>query len=166
MRIIYMHHAERKIGKDHTYPVLKQKEDITDNGIKEAELLAERFKGNKQNIKAIYTSPYIRCRHTAEIINRYLNVPIYEDERFNEAGFNKEEKKMFLIRNMKALDDIVKKYDNDDNIICVTSGVNFTAFVCYFYDIVPTNDTPYSQAFNISPVNFRVKDKEGKYDYD
>ena len=88
MKIIYMHHAERDIGKNHTNPDLRQLEDITDIGIKEAELLAERFKN--KNITAIVTSPYIRCKHTAEIINKYHNAPIIDDDRFNEKDKSKQ----------------------------------------------------------------------------
>ena len=65
-----------------------------------------------------------------------------------------EEWKNLLKRNIEAIDDIVKTYNDDDTIICVTSGVNFSAFVCYFYNIEPTNDTPWSQAGDISPIIF------------
>ena len=37
-----------------------------------------------------------------------------------------EEWETLLKRNMEAIDDIVKKYNDDDTIICVTSGVNFS----------------------------------------
>ncbi len=151
MKIIYMHHAERNIGENHNDSELRQLEDITERGIKEAELLAERLKN--QNITAIVTAPYLRCRHTAEIINKYHNSPIVEDERFNEMNYG-EEWKNLLKRNIEAIDDIVKTYNDDDTIICVTSGVNFSAFVCYFYNIEPTNDTPWSQAGDISPIIF------------
>ena len=151
MKIIYMHHAERNIRENHNDSKLRQLEDITERGIKEAELLAERLKN--QNITAIVTSPYLRCRHTAEIINKYHNSPIVEDERFNEMNYG-EEWKDLLRRNIEAIDDIVKSYNDDDTIICVTSGVNFSAFVCYFYNIEPTNDTPWSQAGDISPIIF------------
>ena len=42
MKIIYMHHAERDINeiKDEKF---RQMDDITQSGIKEAELLAERL---------------------------------------------------------------------------------------------------------------------------
>lgn len=156
MRIIYMHHAERNIGENHNDPKLRQLEDITGLGIKESEVLSERLK--KQNITAIVTSPYIRCKHTAEIINQYHNAPIIEDERFNEMNSG-EEWDHFLKRNMNAIDDIVKEYSDDDTIICVTSGVNFTAFVCYFYNIIPTNSVPWSQAGSISPINFTIGKK-------
>ncbi len=151
MRIIYMHHAERAIGENHLDPKLRQLEDITEVGIKSAELIADRFKN--QNITAIVTSPYLRCKHTAEIINKYHNVPIIEDERFNESEYH-EEKVHLLKRNMEAIDDIYNKYNDDDIILCVTSGINLTAFVCYFYGIEPTNETPLSQAADISPINF------------
>jgi len=160
-----MHHAEREIGKNHGDQILRQLEDITENGKEEAEKLAEKFKGNLQNIKYIYTSPYARCKHTAEIINKYLNVPIIEDERFNEMQRG-EEWKDLLKRNIDALDDIVNKHGNDDNVICITSGVNLSAFICYFYNIKPSNDVPWSQAINITPINFRVESKKGTKDLD
>lgn len=156
MRIIYMHHAERNIGENHNDPVLRQLEDITKRGIQETELLSEKFK--KQDITAIFTSPYLRCKHTAEIINKYHNVPIIEDERFNEMNTG-EEWEHLLKRNMDAIDDIVKKYSDEDTIICITSGVNLTAFICYFYNIKPTNSVPWSQAGSISPINFTIGKK-------
>lgn len=150
MKIIYMHHAERNISENNN-PELKQYEDITEVGIQEAELLSKRLKN--QNITAIITSPYLRCKHTAEIINKYHNSPIIEDERFNEMN-SREEWKDLLKRNMEAIDNAVNKYTDDDTIVCITSGVNFSAFVCYFYGIEPTNDVPWSQAGDISPIIF------------
>ena len=43
MKIIYVHHAERNVSKDHSNSELRQLEDITETGIKEAEFLAERL---------------------------------------------------------------------------------------------------------------------------
>lgn len=45
---------------------------------------------NNYKIKAIIISTYKRCKHTAEIINKYLNVPIIEDSRFNECNSGEE----------------------------------------------------------------------------
>ena len=156
MRIIYMHHAEREIGPNHDDPKLRQLEDITELGAQIAELISERLKDLK--ITAIVTSPYLRCKHTSEIINKYHNVPIIEDERFNESNKD-EEWEHLLKRNMDAIDDIVKKYDDDDIIVCMTSGVNLSAFICYFYNIQPSNAVPFSQAGDISPVNFAIGKK-------
>ena len=156
MKIMFMHHAERVIGPNHYDPILRQEEDITDLGIEQAKLLAKRL--SKVKLTAIVTSPYLRCKHTAEIINEFHNVPLIEDERFNEKEME-EEWKHLLKRNMEAIDDIYNKYNDEDIILCVTSGINLSAFICYFYGIEPTNDVPLSQAADMSPINF-MKEKK------
>ena len=148
MKILYVHHAERDILNK---KVERQQQDITKNGIKETELLGEKLKNF--NPTAIYTSPYLRCMHTAEIINKYVNVPIYEENRFNEMK-NSETWCEFQIRNMSAIDDIITKYNDNDFIICISSGVNLSAFVHYFTKKEPSNDNPVIQAITISPVLF------------
>lgn len=154
MKIIYMHHAERDNSNNAELKTLERThEDITNRGEKIAEILSERIKDI--DIKAIVTSPYLRCRHTSKIINKYHNVQIIEDERFNEINRDEEWRKL-LKRNMQAIDDIVNKYNDEDTILCVTSGVNFSAFVCYFYNIEPTNDVPWSQVLDISPIIFNI----------
>lgn len=153
MKILYVHHAER----DHINKTVdRQLQDITENGIKEASLLAEKLKNI--NIKAIYTSPYLRCMHTAEIINKYNHAPIYEEDRLNEMK-TEETWKEFSIRNMNAIDDIIKKHNDNDFIICISSGVNLSAFIYYFNNITPTNDSPIMQAVSISPVLFTTDNK-------
>ena len=148
MKILYVHHAERdRLNKS----IERQFQDITKNGITEAELLANKLKNF--NITAIYTSPYLRCIHTAEIINKYNKVPIYEENRFNEME-NSETWKEFQIRNMKAIDDIIKKHNDNDFIICVTSGANLSAFIHYFTKLEPSNNNPLIQGITISPVLF------------
>lgn len=148
MKILYVHHAERdRLNKS----VERQFQDITENGITEAELLANKLKDF--NITAIYTSPYLRCIHTAEIINKYNKVPIYKENRFNEME-SSETWKEFQTRNMKAIDDIIKKHNDNDFIICVTSGVNLSAFIDYFTKLEPSNNNPVIQGITISPVLF------------
>ena len=77
MNIIYCHHAQRNRG---TIP--SQNDDITTLGEQDAKLFAEMLK-NEDDVKVskIYTSPFFRCRKTAEIINTHINVPIVEDEK-------------------------------------------------------------------------------------
>lgn len=153
MKILYVHHADRDKNKN----IMQQEQDITKNGIKEASLLAEKLKQIK--VTAIYTSPYLRCKHTAEILNQYIKVPIYEEERFNEM--KKEESwKELQERNMQAIDDLVNKYkEDDDYVICVTSGVNLSAFIYYFTKIKPSNENPWIQAVACSPVLFSTNNK-------
>jgi len=152
MQIIYMHHAERDITNyENESDEQRQKNDITKRGEEIAKLISEKLKNKK--ITAIYTSPYYRCKKTAEIINANQGIDIIEDGRFNEKS-SSESWPDFLKRNIQAIDDIEKKYNDNDTIICITSGVNISAFICYFYKINPTEETPYSQALDISPVTF------------
>ena len=46
MKVIYMHHAERDSKKENIgYPELRMLEDITERGIKEAEIVADKLQG-------------------------------------------------------------------------------------------------------------------------
>lgn len=153
MKTIYFHHAERNIRTNIGDEQLKQLDGITKDGKKEAKLLAKKFKNNKRNVKAIFTSPYLRCNLTAKIINKYLKVPIIEDARINEWKKG-ETKKEFLARNIDFLEEKNKEFNDEDTIICVTSGVNITAFFCYFYGIEPDENIVLTQAFGCSPISF------------
>lgn len=152
MQIIYVHHADRNRNNK----VDRQMQDITENGIADANLLAEKLQ--KVNITAIYTSPYLRCKHTANIVNKYQNVEIIDEPRFNEMHLG-ETWREFSLRNMEAIDDIIKKHNDNDLIICVSSGVNLSAFIYYFNNINPTNDSPRMQAITTSPVLFTTDNK-------
>lgn len=155
MHILYVHHADRdRTNKN----IDRQLQDITENGIKESNLLAEKLKELNINITAIYTSPYLRCTHTAKIINQYHNAPIYEEPKFNEMN-NSETWKEFSIRNMQGIDNIIKKHKEEDFIICISSGVNLSAFIYYFNKINPTNESPKIQALTTSPVLFSTDNK-------
>ena len=150
MKIIYCHHAERAVDKR---KARSQEDDITDNGFNDAQLVAEALKDQK--ITAIYTSNFYRCRKTAQIINSKLEAPIFEEERFNEVGsVEGEDWKDCLTRNIDALNDIMRKYNDDATILCVTSGVNLSAFVCWNLGIKPNRDMPFMGATNCAPITF------------
>lgn len=158
MKIFYVHHALREKGNPPT-----QEDGITEIGRKDAEMNAEIFKeGNKKlNIKAIYSSSFFRCMETARIINKHLNVPIIEDERLNECGsvVMNGEKESWLDcqeRIVASLKDIVFENDNDDCVICVTSGVNLTAFVSLSYGIKPSANLPMPMVLSCSPIGFNI----------
>lgn len=145
MKIVYMHHAERDKNED---------DNITERGIRHISLFSEMAKDVK--FDAIFSSVHLRCRRTADIVNQYHNLEIIEDERFNEKRKD-EDFRSFLERNMEAIDDIVKAYSDDSLILCVTSGVNISAFICYAYNVSVSNDLDYIQACDISPVIFNIK---------
>ena len=167
MQIIYVHHALRKVGNPPS-----QDDKIQLLGIKDAEITAELLKEmsdkSKSNFKAIYTSPYYRCAKTAEIINKHLNLPIYEDSRFNEfnnvfevleGGKSITKAETWTecqIRIREAIKDIVNKYDENDTIICVTSGVNITAFIGLAYKIPVSDNLPFPWVPSCSPIGFEI----------
>ena len=165
MRIIYVHHALREKGNPPS-----QDDKIQPLGIKDAEIVAELFKilSEKTNLRAIYTSPYYRCAKTAEIINKHTQVPVYNEPRFNEFNniFEVIEGDKTIIKTETWLDcqlrirdaikDIVDKYDDNDTVICVTSGVNITAFISLAFKIKPSQDLPFPMVPSCSPIGFEI----------
>jgi len=167
MKIIYVHHALRDLGNPPS-----QNDGIKPLGIKDAETTAQILKTMSEkpnsNFKAIYTSPYFRCSETAKIINSKLNLPIIEESRFNEFnnvfetlnGHKTEIKtetwQECQTRIREAIKDIVFKYDEKDTVICVTSGVNITAFISLAFKIPASNDLPFPLVPSCSPIGFDI----------
>ncbi len=147
MKIIYIHHADRCRNKS----IPRQEQDITEDGIIEAKLITKKL--SQLKIKKIYTSSYLRCIHTANIINESINAPIVERDFLNEMK-NGETWKELQLRTIKGLDDIIKENNDEDIIICVTSGVNLSGFVYYFTKSEPSNSNPMIQAIMCSPILF------------
>lgn len=148
MKLVYVHHAERdRSNKD----IPRQEQDITLDGIKEAELLAKKIP--LLGVTKIYSSEYIRCIHTAEILNKNLGLDIILEPRFNEKETG-ETWKEFLDRNKAAIQDIIDNGVKEDVVLCISSGVNLSAFVSYFDGA----DDAFCQALTMSPVLFKTKD--------
>ena len=110
MQILYVHHADRDRSNKN---IDRQLQDITENGIQDANLLAEKLKELNVNITTIYTSQYLRCKHTTEIINKYHNAPVIEEPRFNEMN-NAETWKEFSLRNMEGIKCKAENIKQDD----------------------------------------------------
>jgi len=167
MKIFYVHHALRDKGNPPS-----QNDGILPLGEEDAYITAKIFEQYKQflNIKAIYTSPYFRCKKTAEIINEKLNVPIYDEPRFNEFvsvfSLVKGEKEVEAIetwedcqkRIQEAIKEIVNKHEENKNdvVICVTSGVNITGFINLAYGLNASNDKPFPMVPSCSPIGFEI----------
>ena len=151
MKIVYAHHGNRKLGNPPS-----QDDDLTEIGYKDCENVAELLNNEKikPHIKAIYTSPYFRCKTTAQIINKYLNVPIIEDNRLNE--FDKRIENWVDLQNRvdDCINDILKKYQKEDMVICVTSGINIAAFINKAYKLPSSNTAPMLGVPNCCPIVF------------
>ncbi len=84
MEVYIVRHGQilSNVLKRHTNPF----EDLTEIGIKQAKQLSEMIKNI--NFDIIYVSPYLRARHTAEILNTN-NTKIIIDERLSERNCGK-----------------------------------------------------------------------------
>ena len=168
MKIFYVHHALRDTGSPPT-----QEDGLKELGVQDAKIVGEIFEGYKKfmNFKAIYTSPYFRCKETARLINEKLNLSIFDEPRFNEfisvhyavkgiKGMQATETwTECQIRIQDAIKDIVNKYDQgnkNDAVICVTSGVNITGFINQAYGLTPSEDKPYPMVPSCSPIGFEI----------
>ena len=154
MKIVYVHHAQRDKSNG-----MNQDNDLTEIGEKDAKVHAEVLGSMKYlNYKAIYTSPYYRCKKTALILNKKLNLPIIEDERLNEfeASLKKETWVNVQTRIADCLKNIVDKYEKDDAVICVTSGVNVAGFINLAYKIKPSENAPFIWISSCSPLTFDI----------
>ena len=153
MNIIYCHHAERKIKGSPT-----QQDGLTKLGKQDAKTVGKMI-AKHQKVKAIYTSPYYRCKETANIINKYLRVPVIEDARFNEfvSSDNKESWVDLQKRIVEALKDIVEQFNDNDTVVCVTSGVNIAGFIDYQLSLQPNEQMAFLGVISCSPIIFKIK---------
>ncbi len=154
MKIFYVHHANRKIDGEPT-----QDDSLTKIGEKDAKNIAKTFEKlkDKYDIKAIYTSRFFRCKKTSQIINKKLNVPVYEDCRLDEfKSVVKETWAECQKRIISLLKEIVYKYNENDTVLCVTSGVNLTAFVVVAYNLQPDEFLPFPIVTSCSPIGFEI----------
>lgn len=88
--------------------------ELSTEGRQQAELVGKRLRS--YGIEAVYSSNLIRAVETAEIINKYLEVPRFYDERFREAEFGdlaglentvlKEKYKDFLKKRSEMTEDL------------------------------------------------------------
>lgn len=135
-------------------------EPLNDNGIKQAQTTRDKIAGTK--IDLIISSPLLRARQTAEIINEALKAPIVYDDRISERDFGEfegleqkdfdfggywnyykndhyeqaENIRDFFARIYAFLDDILQK-DPDKNIMLVAHGGVSIPVNCYFSKNIP-----------------------------
>lgn len=155
MNIIYCHHANHILQND-----LMENENISDLEVKDAtlcsQLISKTISENGLNIKAIYTPNNNISKKTAEIINSKLNVPIILDKRFDEYR-SRESESWVECQNkiMNAVKDLISIYDNNDTIICVTSGVNIAGFINVAYGLKSSRNAPFLNILSCTPILFK-----------
>ena len=154
MKIIYCHHGHRQKNNPPT-----QNDDITEIGEQDeklvSELLKDFMKKENFNLKAIYTSEFLRCTKTADIINTFTKLPIIIEPRLNEhRSIPNEEWVDTQNRVIEFLNELTSKYSDNDVCICVTSGVSIVPFICKQFNISPSNDLPFVNVPSCSPIIF------------
>ncbi len=146
MKIYFIRHGESEQNKKelitgHIDSVLSEE------GIKQAE---EALLNLDTDYSEIYSSDLTRCKHTAEILNKNLNIPIFYDPRLRERHFGslegmswndidptireKDRHQHYDYREFggESVDDVksrvlafindIKESKNDKKILVVTSG--------------------------------------------
>lgn len=155
MRIVYVHHALRDMGNPPS-----QDDDLKELGRQDARIVAkilEECKNNGWKISSIYSSPFYRCMETSRIINETLNVDIIQEPRFNEFKSVENENWVGLQNRVRqALFDIVNTHQDNETVICVTSGVNVGAFISLAYKLKPSKKTPFIGVPSCSPLIFDI----------
>lgn len=173
MKIVYIKHAQKdNLGEENQKPGFKNQENrLTAFGIKEAEMVANALK-EEVDFSAIYIGEFCRYKLTADIVN-FGNAPVIVDKRLNESGsddefagvvIDNENKKAIYARQAEVLNnrtheflnEIIQKHDNDDCVLCVSSGVNLGAFMSFFFSGEKIKMFEVVYATNLSPIVFEL----------
>ena len=154
MKIIYVHHGHRLRGNPPG-----PNDDLTEIGYRDCETVSMLLDvlPSKDKIVAIYSSPYFRCKKTAELINKNLNLDIIMDDRLNEYNFSTETWVDAQTRITKCIDDIIQNHNDEEYVICVTSGINIGPFITKAYGLPITETNPHFGVPSCSPIIFEYK---------
>ena len=117
MKIIFLRHGESGKNIEGINSDSLEKYPLIEEGIKHAEKAASKLKDN--GIDVIITSPVLRTRQTAEIINKKLKVEVITNNLVTEykyGSWNDKTKKYLLendelYRNYKKIDNPAEKYN-------------------------------------------------------
>ncbi|MDA9710280.1 histidine phosphatase family protein [Candidatus Pelagibacter sp.] len=115
--------------------------NLSEEGRKQARLIGEFFKKNKIQIDKVLSSEWCRCKETARIAfknfstNNFLN-------SFYSSKYEKNKEKQ-----IEMLNDYVKKYKNNQNLIFVTHYVLISEVLNY---------APSSGEIVVSDKNFNM----------
>lgn len=82
MRIYFVRHGESEANLLHIFSNRGEKYGLTDNGIHDSYLLAEKFKDT--SVSKIFSSPLIRAIQTTRILSNELGIPFETVEALRE----------------------------------------------------------------------------------
>lgn len=91
MKVYFLRHGRTEWNAKHRIQGSNEVIDLDDEGVKQAEAVAEGFCRIGLKFDRVYSSPYRRAKHTAEIICARLGMVPMLDDRIHEMGFGEYE---------------------------------------------------------------------------
>lgn len=80
------------------------------------------------------------------------------DSRLDEFGTVKDETYSDMLkRTAGVIDDITNKFEDTDSVICVSSGINVSAFICRSFNLAINENIPKIGIPSLSPLIFEIK---------
>lgn len=96
MKVYFLRHGRTEWNAKHRIQGSNKEIDLDGEGVKQAEAVAEGFRRAGLEFDRVYSSPYRRAVHTAEIVcAKTGGVPVLDD-RIREIGFGEYEGTPFL----------------------------------------------------------------------
>lgn len=91
MKVYFLRHGRTEWNAKHRIQGSNVEIDLDDEGVKQAEAVAEGFRRAGLKFDRVYSSPYRRALHTAEIVCSVTGGTPVTDERIREIGFGEYE---------------------------------------------------------------------------
>lgn len=157
---------------------------LNEAGIAQAKALAKQLREEGVKIDLIFTSPLLRARQTAEIINEALQAPLREDERIAEQyygeyeGLSRRDERYLRQRGCFSkrypegegyldvghrvysfLDDVKRDY-RDKNVLLVCHGGMSRLVRSYFDDGMENEDFLQNIVHNCQLQKYEFKDRD------
>ena len=135
--------------------------DLNDVGLKQARQLALSLKNH--DIQSIYSSPLIRARKTAQIVNQYHHAPIYLESSLMEMNQGDFEGLSFQ-ELMSREKDFLRKWISDPASVRMPNGESFAELQARAWkaieNIVYKHDKALvvSHSFTIASILCKIKD--------
>lgn len=96
MKVYFLRHGRTEWNAAHRIQGSNPEIDLDAEGIRQAEGVAKGFDRAKLKFDRVYSSPYRRALHTAEIVSSAIGAVPVVDERIREIGFGEYEGTPFL----------------------------------------------------------------------
>ncbi len=159
MELILIRHGETTWNKEGRVQGLSDIE-LSAVGLHHARQLALSLKDH--HIREIYSSPLVRARKTAEIINQYHNAPLHLESGLMEM--NQGDFEGFSYQDLMAREkDFLKKWMSDPACVKMPNGESFTELQNRAWKVIegilagPDNALVVSHNFTITSILCKIK---------